>query len=501
MSLLPFKNTADDLFSFAGSVGRFGDNNRDDVIKAQALLANAGYYDLPEPGMPTGWPGGELNRALIKFQKDHGLEADGTLLPLDPAGVTETGVGETVQALQDELGVRLKGLAAPNVQEADDFYRDLPKLAGEGVPATDVHLQSDDGNRVEYPGLKKVRSDAPPSYYELRPGQQEARAPGPGGVRTAPQPARPPMARPPATTPLQPPPSTPPQYGPFLPIPRERIPDEWLEKPSPLRPPQIPPPQNDTGPTGKPPPIVNRPDAPGLGRIIIAEDGKELYVPPLGAWADDLSPEKRQIAEGLSDAFITEMALHTGGSRGNALTQEGVNIAIRECMDIAQEIFPDAEITHVFGGNQDGNADRDSLREEHLWQYDENGNRVHRGSRRPDFGILVARSVVEMVRGNTFDSDGKGNPVDRESSARDDIGGKTEGEQMAMFEKQGKHMTADEFRHNVREVCRDKMEKLRGDWEQRGELQKPPSKTWHDYPGPASARRAKELRDRRKPLP
>lgn len=49
MSLLSHGNSPEDLFSFAGSVGRFGDNNREDVIKAQALLANAGYYDLPEP--------------------------------------------------------------------------------------------------------------------------------------------------------------------------------------------------------------------------------------------------------------------------------------------------------------------------------------------------------------------------------------------------------------------------------------------------------------------
>ena len=94
MSLLSKENNPEDLFSFAGSVGRFGDNNRDDVIKAQALLANAGYYELPEPGMPTGWPGGELNRALIRFQKDHGLEPDGHELiqPLRQPGEPGPGV-------------------------------------------------------------------------------------------------------------------------------------------------------------------------------------------------------------------------------------------------------------------------------------------------------------------------------------------------------------------------------------------------------------------------
>jgi peptidoglycan hydrolase-like protein with peptidoglycan-binding domain len=123
MSLLSNGNSPDDLFSFAGSVGRFGDNNREDVIKAQALLANAGYYELPDPGMPTGWPGGELNRALTRFQKDHGLEPDGTLLPLGPFGVGETGVGETAQALKLQLFDTLQHHAAPTVSEVDSFYR------------------------------------------------------------------------------------------------------------------------------------------------------------------------------------------------------------------------------------------------------------------------------------------------------------------------------------------------------------------------------------------
>lgn len=56
MSLLSNENIPDDLFSFSGSVGRFGDNNRDDVIKAQALLANAGYYELPDPACRPAGP-------------------------------------------------------------------------------------------------------------------------------------------------------------------------------------------------------------------------------------------------------------------------------------------------------------------------------------------------------------------------------------------------------------------------------------------------------------
>lgn len=52
MSLLLKENFFSDLFSFAGSVGRNGDNDRSDVIKAQTLLADAGYLDLPPRAFP-----------------------------------------------------------------------------------------------------------------------------------------------------------------------------------------------------------------------------------------------------------------------------------------------------------------------------------------------------------------------------------------------------------------------------------------------------------------
>ncbi len=490
MPLLPFQNPPDDLFSFSGSVGRFGDNNRDDVIKAQALLANAGYYQLPEPGMPTGWPGGELTRALARFQKDHGLEPDGTLLPLSPFGVGETGVGETAQALKLQLFDRLQRHAAPTVAEVDRFYRG--RRPGEPEPETDVVLRSADGGGDEPIGLKPaVMSDESPADYQLEPGQQEAR--GPSLRPSQPprlQPVRPPVLPNPPMVPR--PEAAPPQHGPFpQPVPGERIPDEWLPERSIIKRLQEPNPyvpKQDAAPTQE--------DTPQRGRIIIAEDGKELQVPPLGRWADELSPEDRQIADALNDAFAIEMqGLHIGGSRGNALTQEGVNMAVEECVKIAREIFPDATVEHLFGGNPDGRADRDALKEEHLWNYDENGKFLRQGSNRPDFGIAVARDIVEMVRGNTFDSDGTGNPDDRETTARDGIKAKTPGERMVMLEKQGPAMTEQEFRRNAREACRAAFMELREDWEKRGEFNKPASKIPKDYKGPESARRARDQRE------
>jgi peptidoglycan hydrolase-like protein with peptidoglycan-binding domain len=493
MSLLPMENSPDDLFSFAGSVGRFGDNNRDDVIKAQALLANAGYYDLPAPGMPTGWPGGELNRALTRFQKDHGLDPDGTLLPLGPFGVGENGVGETAQTLKLQLFDRLQRHAAPTVAEVDRFYRG--RRPGEPEPATNVALRSADGDggSGDPVGVKPVTmSDEPQDGYEPKPGQQEARGPG---LRPTPprlQPARPPILSNPPTAPR--PEAAPPQHGPFpQPAPGERIPDEWLsersiikrlQEPSPYAPKQEAAPKQD--------------DAPQRGRIIIAEDGKELHVPPLGAWAKELSPEDRQIADTINNALAEEMAIKHGGSRGSEHTQEGVNAGIQGCLEALRDALPEAEIRHIAGGNPEGKADKEALKEEHLWEFDEDGNPVRKGSNRSDWTIVVARSIAAAVRGNTYDTQG-GGIADRESNAEDGINSKTEGDQMVMVEKHGGARSEADIRRDAYERCYKAAQEIRSDWTKRGEFKLPKPDLPAKYDGPANAQRARKLRESRKP--
>jgi hypothetical protein len=120
MSLLPFPENTDP-FSFAGSVGRNGDNDRADVIKAQMLLSSMGEYDLPAPGVPTGWAGEPLFRAIGKVQKANGLPVDGLLLPLRDGAVGENGEGETLQSLQGLLGDRLRGRPIPTPRQVDGF--------------------------------------------------------------------------------------------------------------------------------------------------------------------------------------------------------------------------------------------------------------------------------------------------------------------------------------------------------------------------------------------
>lgn len=130
MSLLSKGNSSGDLFSLAGSVGRNGDNDRSDVIKAQTLLADAGYYDLPAPGMPTGWPGEGLIRAITDLQTDNGLAADGLMLPMTQGRVAANGVGETLHLLQQQAGSHLKQRPALTPQQVDSYWQQ-PRRAGD----------------------------------------------------------------------------------------------------------------------------------------------------------------------------------------------------------------------------------------------------------------------------------------------------------------------------------------------------------------------------------
>jgi hypothetical protein len=142
MSLLPLPDNDldNDPFDFAGSVGRNADNNRDDVIKAQMLLASAGEFDLPAPGMPTGWPGEGLTRAIRNVQKASGLPVDGLMLPLQNGAVGANGEGETLSALKDLLDGRVREQAIPTVQQVDRFYDRYAQASPDGVEsvATDA---------------------------------------------------------------------------------------------------------------------------------------------------------------------------------------------------------------------------------------------------------------------------------------------------------------------------------------------------------------------------
>lgn len=115
----------DDLFRLVGSVGEQGDNDRQDVIKAQILLGESGYFNLPGLGGPTGWPSGGLSRGMRDYQKDRGLPVDGIMLP----------GGATMQSLSSELGDRLAGHAVPKPDEVDRQHAERAQQLAQGEPA------------------------------------------------------------------------------------------------------------------------------------------------------------------------------------------------------------------------------------------------------------------------------------------------------------------------------------------------------------------------------
>jgi len=118
-----------DWFTLFEPVGFEGRNRRDDTIKVESLLGNAGYFDLDRTEGPTGYWGLRADQGLREFQTDHGLEADGLVLPSGP----------TLKALHGKVGGLLQGFPAPTPDEVDDHHQrlgeDKPGLIRFGRPA------------------------------------------------------------------------------------------------------------------------------------------------------------------------------------------------------------------------------------------------------------------------------------------------------------------------------------------------------------------------------
>lgn len=155
-----------DPFSLTASVGRSGANDRADVIKAQTLLANAGYLDLPSPGIPTGWASADLFSGISRLQKDNGLDADGLLLPLPRDGVGPNGEGETLAQLKQTIGPRFDGAAALTPEEVDRFHA--------------LNGQDDEQARAAAAGIvtrtEQTRSGAPAGTRPARAAKRTAAA-------------------------------------------------------------------------------------------------------------------------------------------------------------------------------------------------------------------------------------------------------------------------------------------------------------------------------------
>lgn len=120
----PLDPSAPGWFDLSGPVGRGFDTRREDAIRLEAILANSGDHDLGTTDGPTGYWGTALDGALRRYQKRHGLKADGWLGPEGP----------TIAHMRDAFGGMFDGYDVPTPDDVDAHHAaldagDAPHLA------------------------------------------------------------------------------------------------------------------------------------------------------------------------------------------------------------------------------------------------------------------------------------------------------------------------------------------------------------------------------------
>lgn len=438
-----------DPFALGGSVGADGANDPGDVIKAQVLLGNTGDFPLDELGAPTGWPSSGLTDGIRAVQRRHGLTVDGVMLPMVDGAVGPNGEGETLAATQLDLDGRLDGHVVPSPAESEEYFSAQNRFGGDGKPAVRISTAESRAGRDLPRGvlLPEILSDPPDPAPAFAPGQQVAFAPAwalAAGVATrVGGPHLPNLLRglgtmaPAAALPLHgDSPADDQASGAALPESRG---------------PEVPPPDEQARRTGP---------SPRRGQIVIAEDGRRLQVPALTGWADDLNQSDRGFAEALAAALVLQDdRLRTGGSRGDAWTQQGINITIEECLKLAKAEFPGFKVNHIFGGNEDGGGP--AIKEEHVWNFDGQGEQQRSGSRRPDFTFELARNIALRLRYNTATTDAQGNPVPREQAAEKGIRDLAQDDVMHAAPKFPRGSSEADMRALARAECRKALDETR----------------------------------------
>lgn len=406
----PFTSDTDNPFAFSGSVGRFGANDRADVIRAQILLGNAGYYDLPMPGVPTGWPSAGLERAIFAYQKDRGLTPDGQLLPVPPGGVDATGQGETIAALQDDFGDRLDGYGVPRPEHVDWFYA-LPRSAEDAAPASDIVLTSEAQRGSEPAGMIRlgkrlarqpgqqyaqvvlpqlippVATDAPLPHEQPPHEQQDVKAAGAwldktlddaagrvgGAISNVDQLLK--------------------AVGPFnlLTLPMQAI--SRAAHPEAFATPPSGPPDNSDRKAGRTPPLEPpKIDTNLKGRPAESQaQASEGLIPPEIEDSIRLLPSRQRPLAEIVTGIILDRNIH--GGRGKPETVESNRIAARVCVETLGEFPRLGEIPHTHGGTH---TVKGKLQEQVI-KRDENSSDL-RGSSRPDisFGDQTTPNVAYL---------------------------------------------------------------------------------------------------------
>jgi hypothetical protein len=231
------------------------------------------------------------------------------------------------------------------------------------------------------------------------------------------------------------------------------------------------------------------------GRVVIAEDGKPVQVPPLEAWADELDPDDRTFAEALNDAVALEMA-KTGADdkRGHPQTRREINIYIASCLKALKKELPGFSVEHFAGGTRDGDG-KVYMKEEHIPNPRDDDKPQQTGSRRPDMTFDVARNIALRVRANTADvyADGRFKP--REVRAGDGINALAEDDVLGMAGKAKRGASDEDIKSEADKFCRDLALETRKKFLKAGEFSRPAPEAPAQYPGTSSARKAARKRE------
>ncbi len=381
MSLLPFSENTDP-FSFSGSVGRNGDNDRADVIKAQMLLSSMGEYDLPAPGVPTGWAGEPLFRAIGKVQKANGLPVDGLLLPLRGGAVGENGEGETLMSLQGLLGDRLRGQAIPTPQQVDGFFEAYARDPDAPPPYVTKEIRG--GEPALTVQTKEVRRPTPGPHVQLRDASMTDEAPLSPPVAGE-QTAALPMAL---------------MAAPYLlgaGVLGMGASQYWQQQQKnrgeSFTPPSRPMGDVENAQTATPPLQPPKVDTSLQGRPAAEKlpDGERLIPPETKDWISGLPPAQQPVAEGLAGIIVEA---HQFGPRGSPETEQATQIVTQVCFNQLQK-RPDlaGKLFHVAGSYDLETGER--MTEE--WVPRQNIPKEERGGERLKGGVHVDSSFGPSI--------------------------------------------------------------------------------------------------------
>ena len=129
-----------DWFALSAAVGpEPAPNRREDVLKVQTLLGQAGHYDIKRTYGPTGWWGGTGERAVKDFQKQNGLKVDGLLNPGGP----------TIKRLEDQLSDVFQGFTPPSPADSDAHYKAVRRGEPEVLTFTPPQLALADAEGLD----------------------------------------------------------------------------------------------------------------------------------------------------------------------------------------------------------------------------------------------------------------------------------------------------------------------------------------------------------------